>query len=40
VAAGVTTCIPTGFASCTVTYTEATAAVSSTALNTATNCGG
>lgn len=40
VAAGVTTCIPSGFAACTVTYTEATAAVDSTALNTATNCGG
>jgi MSHA pilin protein MshA len=38
VAAGVTTCTPTGFAACTVTYTEATAAVA-TALAT-TDCGG
>jgi hypothetical protein len=39
VAAGVTTCIPQGFAACTVTYTEATALVDAGALN-ATNCGG
>lgn len=39
-AAGVTTCNPTGFALCTVTYTAATGAVSTTALDTASNCGG
>lgn len=38
-AAGVTTCTPSGFASCTVTYTEATTVVSTANLTTA-NCGG
>lgn len=40
VAAGVTTCAPSGFAGCTVTYTEATAAIDASALNTVSNCGG
>lgn len=36
----VTTCNPTGYALCIVTYTAATAAVNTTALDTASNCGG
>lgn len=39
VAGTVTTCNPTGFASCTVTYTDTTGAVSSAGAVTA-NCGG
>lgn len=38
-AAGVTTCTPTGFALCAVTYTAATGAVSTAGLTTG-NCGG